>query len=77
MYFEVNGTKGAFLSEQLRNYHREFQALFPNLRAERPKTWGEAFYQLKEAVDTIDTTQKIIIFIDELPCLASPKSGWH
>lgn len=74
VYLEITGSKGASLKEQLKNYYREFQALFPSRATKPPKTWSDAFYQLKEAIETIDKKQKIILFFDELPWLASPKS---
>jgi AAA+ ATPase superfamily predicted ATPase len=76
IYLEITGSKQASLTEQLKNYQREFQALFPELATKPPQAWSDAFYQLKEAIDTIDSKQKIIIFLDELPWLASPKSGF-
>lgn len=76
IFFEVTGSKQASLSEQLKNFYREFQALFTDITVKQPKTWSEAFYQLKEAIDAIDSKQKVIIFLDELPWLASPKSGF-
>jgi AAA+ ATPase superfamily predicted ATPase len=76
IYFEMTGSKNASMKEQLKNFSQEFKALFPSQEIFTPKTWGDAFFQLKKAIDNIVTQQKIIIFIDELPWLASPRSGF-
>lgn len=78
VYFEVTGTRKASKTEQLTNFYREFVALFKQeTEAQKvPKTWDEAFHQLKEAISLIPHSQKVILFFDELPWLASPKSGF-
>jgi len=43
---------------------------------EEPKDWDEALFLLKEMIGKVDPTQKIILFFDELPWLASSRSGF-
>lgn len=74
LYFELTGTKTATLSEQLKNFYQEFQRLFLNESSAQPKSWADAFFQLKLAIEKINNKQKIILFFDELPWLAAPKS---
>ena len=51
--------------------------MFPSLNdLKEPKDWDEALYALKEAIVKIDVTKKVIIFFDELPWLASNRSGF-
>src|SRR5947209_6798586 len=52
IYFELTGSKKAPRSEQLRNFYREFLALFPEQErfTQPPKDWGEALNFLKEAI---------------------------
>lgn len=78
IYFEVTGSRKASKAEQLANFYREFVALFKQETEIQkvPKSWDEAFHQLKEAISLIPSTQKVILFFDELPWLASPKSGF-
>lgn len=77
VYFEITGSKDATKQEQIADFHREFIALF---RSEAnyplPKNWSDAFHQLHQALKEINSSQKIILFFDELPWLASPKSGF-
>ena len=76
LYFEITGTQNASMSEQLKKYQREFTKLFPE-QIERPviKDWDEALSRLVSEVERITTQQKVIIFLDELPWLATPRSG--
>ncbi len=77
VYFEITGSKKAPKSEQLGNFYREFTTLFPDEEAGiQPKDWGEALNLLKNALSKIPVTQKVILFFDELPWLASPRSGF-
>lgn len=77
IYFEITGNKGASTKEQLINFHREFIALFKSeAEYKSPKNWSEAFYYLTQVLKSINPSQKIILFFDELPWLASPKSGF-
>jgi predicted AAA+ superfamily ATPase len=77
VYFEITGSKKAPKSEQLANFYREFKTLFLFEKADQcPKDWGEALNLLKEALAKIPETEKIVLFFDELPWLASPRSGF-
>ncbi len=77
LYFEVTGSKGASLKEQLADFHREFCALFKSEESSKnPKNWSEALHTLKEAILLIRPEQKVVLFFDELPWLAAPKSGF-
>lgn len=77
LFFEITGTKNAYRSEQLRKFHREWTNLFGNPeQLSQPKDWGEALYRLKESVESIPQTQKVILFFDEIPWLSAKKSGF-
>ena len=59
----------AYFSEQL--------ALYSGKKQARPKTWFEAFSQLRAYLTTIlEAKEEIIIFIDELPWFDTPKSNF-
>ena len=40
----------------------------------QPKTWMEAFYQLTQLLQKLDNGQRMIVFIDELPWMDTPRS---
>lgn len=79
VYFEITGSKKAPKSEQISNFYREFIALFPQepqWPQKKPKDWSEALHLLQLALEKIPRTQKVILFFDELPWLAAPRSGF-
>ena len=42
----------------------------------RPKNWLEAFFMLEQHLQTIDTGARQVVFIDELPWMDTPRSGF-
>ena len=40
----------------------------------QPKSWMEAFYQLEQLLMKLDNGQRMVIFIDELPWMDTPRS---
>lgn len=41
-----------------------------------PKTWMEAFFQLEQLLSSLDTGARQVVFIDELPWMDTPRSGF-
>lgn len=76
IYFALTGIKNAPPSKQLKNFSEEFHRVFETSENNVPKTWFEAFAQLRKAIETIKETRRIILFFDELPWLATPRSGF-
>lgn len=75
VFFEVTGSATATNKEQLLRFHLEFCGLFKKTDGIKPpKNWQEAFLRLKDAVSEIKSTQKIVLFFDELPWLAQSRS---
>ena len=75
IFFEITGSATATTKEQLLRFHHEFCGLFKSTQnIKPPKSWQEAFFRLKDAIKEIQTHQKVVLFFDELPWLASSKS---
>ncbi|MDP3705038.1 MAG: ATP-binding protein [Legionellaceae bacterium] len=77
IYFELTGIKDATKSSQLKNFSTVYSDTF--LRGDRippPKDWDDALNVLRIEIEKTDESKKIIIFFDELPWLASRKSGF-
>ena len=72
LYFELTGTKTGTLRQQLRNFAIEFQRVFG--KKVSVKDWQEAFNELRMAIENSKTSERIILFFDELPWLATRKS---
>ena len=74
-YFEITGMKDGTLAEQLFQFAYEFSRQFnEGKRIPSPKSWAEALNLLHEAVEKVEKGRKIILFFDEVPWLASPRS---
>ncbi|MBK8922104.1 MAG: ATP-binding protein [Saprospirales bacterium] len=75
--FEITGIQHATRREQLRNFMLQISkysgGTFPMTE---PKDWLEAFYLLTKFLEAKKKPGKIIVFLDELPWLATHKSGF-
>lgn len=77
LYFEITGIKNAKKDAQLLNFSVEFSDKFFHGKEQKlPKSWQQAFTMLRKQVELVDPSQKVIIFIDELPWFASKRSGF-
>ncbi len=77
VYFSITGSAHSNKKLQLRKFYRELQSMFSLPEdCREPKDWDEALYLLKEVVSKLDSDKKIILFFDELPWLASNRSGF-
>ncbi len=75
-YFELTGQKKVSLKQQLANFVKSLQKTFyPNLQLLPPSSWSNAFEMLTEAINKSDPNKKVVVFLDELPWLASKKSS--
>src|SRR5205807_285582 len=71
------GIKKATMKNQLLNFAEGFSDAFcKGQPIFTPKNWQEAFTLLRKEVEKITSNQKVIIFLDEVPWLSSPRSGF-
>lgn len=76
VYFEVTGSKKASKKDQLKRFYNDFASRFPEYALKMPVDWSEALDLIKNVVEKLDPSIKFVFFLDELPWLASPKSGF-
>ena len=62
-------------AEQLKRWQVQLQRHSGASRP-RPKDWFEAFDQLRDYLESLKEKEKIVVFIDELPWMDTPKSGF-
>ena len=75
--FELTGIHRATLREQLDNFAGALsESTNSTLPLKSPGTWQEAFAQLKVFLSTIKSKDKKVVFLDELPWLNTPRSGF-
>ncbi|MGA1824906.1 MAG: AAA family ATPase [bacterium] len=76
-YFEAIGEKDGSMHEQLLNFHDSIQKAFsPGIPLKQPDTWKEAFSILTTLIEKLKIRKKIILFFDELPWMATKRSGF-
>jgi AAA+ ATPase superfamily predicted ATPase len=78
-FFEFIGTKNSPAKIQIKNFYREIKRKWNSKVSEEPRDWSEALSLLVDLIEMQSvkkTDEKKIIFFDELPWLASKKSGF-
>jgi uncharacterized protein len=76
--FEITGIQHASRAEQLRNFMIQMgkYAQGSGFPVVMPKDWLEAFYLLSTWLETRSRKGKQVVFLDELPWLATHRSGF-
>lgn len=76
IYIEATGEKDGNLKTQLENFMKLLQETFrPKLPIEKPTSWKQAFDILTILIESLSTKRKVILFFDELPWMATKRSG--
>ncbi len=73
-HFHLTGLANATLSQQLVNFHTSLHKKYKGKSLPIPSTWYDAFQQLINYLDKVKA-DKLVVFIDELPWLDTPKSN--
>jgi predicted AAA+ superfamily ATPase len=80
IFFRNTGINNADIKTQLDIFKREIEVLFyaghPGITLAPFTNWHDAFLALKSAIDLFGKNQKIVIFLDEVPWMATQKSGF-
>jgi len=78
IHFELSGILHANLRQQLQNFDIAFAQCNPKKRRKPTPSlnWLDAFDQLSQYLDGLQTKKKLLIFIDELPWLDTHRSGF-
>jgi len=71
--FELTGLKDGLMKEQLTSFSEEYLRQ-SGKEVDRPKSWQKAFQQLGVYLKSRRSQKKQVIFLDELPWLASARS---
>ncbi|MEX2597083.1 MAG: ATP-binding protein [Salibacteraceae bacterium] len=73
--FELTGLHNGNMPDQLQNFHLALAQFDKNKSYENvPESWLEAFQRLEHFIDSNKSSKKKVVFIDELPWLATRKS---
>ncbi|NOQ73435.1 MAG: AAA family ATPase [Crocinitomix sp.] len=75
--FRLTGIQDGTLAEQLTSFAIKMAEHMGNpFVPTPPENWQQSFYQLKAYLKSLDKKRKRVIFIDELPWIATPRSGF-
>ena len=73
--FSITGMNKASLQDQLENFKLLFQKKFPDaLPLQKVTSWRYAFELINSQIEKKSSNKKFVLFLDELPWLATPKS---
>lgn len=71
----VEENKKGLLKAQLEHFY--YSLLLQGMRkSKKPESWLEAFYMLERFLESIDDGSRQVVFLDELPWLDTPRSGF-
>jgi len=74
LVFEIAGLFHGTTNNQLQNFTKELNARNTKTNFDTPKNWLAAFALLENYLNKLTSNKKKVIFIDEFPWLASPRS---
>lgn len=75
--FEMTGLKDADLHNQLINFSLQMNEYFNSKEQyDKPDNWLIALNQLSKSISNLRTNQKPVVFFDEVPWIASKRSGF-
>lgn len=75
LLFTATGIQNGTFLEQRTAFCNQISKLFyNNVKLEIPKSWMEVFKLLNEAIEKITKAKKVVLFFDEFPWMATPRS---
>ena len=74
--FNLTGIQNGNMGTQLTNFSIKLAEYDGTATPRHFKNWQFAFAQFKIYLKSLDKNQKHVIFLDELPWIATPKSGF-
>jgi uncharacterized protein len=74
--FSITGIQNGSLKAQLTNFGIKLSEYDGTNSVSVPENWQMAFLRLKEYLKTLDRSKKHVLFLDELPWIATLKSGF-
>ena len=75
-FFEASGAKDKPLKTQLENFMKALsKTFFKGVPLSAPPNWDAAFDILTHQLETLPKSKKVVVFLDELPWMATDRSG--
>src|SRR5262249_16626810 len=75
IFFHVTGLQNGTFKEQLEEFAKQIGRTFYQGAPIAPRThWRDAFEDLTQAINKIPKEKKVVLFFDEFPWMATPRS---
>jgi uncharacterized protein len=74
--FELTGIQNATQPRQITHFLAQLKIAFDIKPKEKPANWIDAFLLLISALEAKNKQEKMVVFLDELSWLSTPKSGF-
>lgn len=75
IFFNSTGSKDGSLTEQVQHFTKEIGRVFyGGIKLESSKNWDGTFEILTNAIENVSKNKKIVLFLDELPWMATKNS---
>jgi uncharacterized protein len=75
VFFNITGEKDAPMKKQIKHFTKQMSYIFYNgARLVSGKNWDESFEMLTEAFKSVGKKEKIVLFFDEFPWMATQNS---
>jgi AAA+ ATPase superfamily predicted ATPase len=75
LFFHVTGIQKASMAKQLEEFVKQIGVTFYQGAALLPrKRWWDAFEDLTQAISKIPRSEQVVLFLDELPWMSTPRS---
>lgn len=72
--FHASGVLGGDFKQQMHSFSKALEKY--GYKGENPKNWMDAFDCLGSLLDELESEERCVVFIDEMPCLDTPKAGF-
>lgn len=79
IFFRSSGIHKGSLKKQLEKFKKEIESVFykgsKGTQLSSFSNWHDAFEALRDAINLFAGKRKVVLFLDEIPWMATPKSG--
>ncbi len=77
LFFQSTGLQNGALKKQLLHFAEAISQLFTHgVQIKTPSSWEEAFRTLNQFIENQVNNKKVVVFMDEIPWMATAKSGF-
>ena len=77
LFFQSTGLQNGTLKKQLRNFADAMSEIFTHgVQIKTPTSWDDCFRTLNQFLESSKDNRKTVIFMDEVPWMATRKSGF-